>query len=127
IDVAVEQAARIPSPHTTILFFHLAGALGELPAAHSPAGNRDAPLLLNIASAWENARDDEVNTAWTRGCFQAMRPFSTGGVYVNFLTEEEGQDRIEAAYGKATLDKLGALKKKYDPENIFRHTKTVTG
>jgi hypothetical protein len=64
---------------------------------------------------------------WARECFEAMTPFSTGGVYVNFLTEDEGSDRIEAAYGRPTLDKLAALKKKWDPENVFRHTKNVTG
>ena len=54
-----------------------------------------------------------------------MRTFSTGSVYINFLTEEEGRDRIEAAYGRPILDKLAALKKRYDPDNLFRHTKSV--
>ena len=68
-----------------------------------------------------------MSVRWTRAFFEATKPFSTGGVYVNFLTEEEGHDRIDAEYGKATLDRLGALKKKYDPDNIFRHTKNATG
>jgi len=127
IDVVVEKAARIPSPHSAILLFHIQGALGELPAGHSPAGNRDAAFVLNVTGSWENALDDELNVRWTRDCFQAMSPFSTGGVYINFLTEEEGQSRIEAAYGRAILDKLAALKKKYDPDNLFRHTKSVAG
>jgi FAD/FMN-containing dehydrogenase len=55
-----------------------------------------------------------------------MRPCSTGGVYVNFLTEEEGADRIEAAYGRANLQRLAALKRKYDPDDLFRHTKRVS-
>ena len=54
-----------------------------------------------------------------------LRQFSTGGTYLNFLTEEEGRDRIEAAYGRATLAKLAALKRKHDPDNLFRHTKQV--
>ena len=66
----------------------------------------------------------------SRGRATASRPparCSTGGTYVNFLTEEEGRDRIEAAYSAADLEKLAALKRKYDPENLFRHTKNVTG
>ena len=55
-----------------------------------------------------------------------MRPCSTGGGYANFLTEEEGADRIEAAYGRANLQRLAALKRKYDPDDLFRHTKRVS-
>ena len=60
-------------------------------------------------------------------CFEATRPFSTGGVYINFLTEEEGGDRIEAAYGRPVLQRLGELKRRFDPGNLFRHTKGVLG
>lgn len=119
------QAARIPSPHSAVIFFQLDGALNELPASHSPAGNRDARFVCNIASSWERPEDDARNIAWTRECWQAMKPFSTGGVYLNFLTDDEGPDRTAAAYGQATLDKLASLKRKYDPRGLFRHTKTL--
>jgi len=127
IAVAVEHAARIPSPHTAIVIFQLQGALGELPADHSPAGNRDTAYVLNISSAWEKAADDAVNQRWARDCFTAAAPYSTGGTYINFLNEEEGSERIEAAYGRQNLDRLATLKQRYDPENIFRHTKSVLG
>jgi FAD/FMN-containing dehydrogenase len=127
IDVLVARAERIPSPHSVILLFHLQGALGELPADHSPVGNRDAAFALNVASSWERAADDESNVRWARECFEATRRFSTGGTYLNFLTEEEGADRIEAAYGKQTLSKLAVLKAKYDPTNLFSQNKSVTG
>jgi hypothetical protein len=126
IDVVIDHAARLPSPFSAIIFFQLQGALGELPANHSPAGNRDAAFVLNIAGSWENAADDAANLRWSRDCFEATQTFSTGGTYINFLTEEEGAKRIEAAYGRPILDQLGALKKKYDPDNMFRHTKNVS-
>ena len=63
--------------------------------------------------------------AWS-DAFEAMRPCSTGGTYVNFLTEEEGAQRVEAAYGKANLDRFGELKRKWDPQDFFRHTKRVS-
>jgi FAD/FMN-containing dehydrogenase len=125
-EVLVAHAARIVSPHSTIAMFQLQGALGELPDGHSPVGNRDAAYLLNIAGSWEKPEDDAGNIKWARDCFEAMRPCSTGGVYVNFLTEEEGADRIEAAYGRANLERLAALKRKYDPDDLFRHTKRVS-
>jgi FAD/FMN-containing dehydrogenase len=125
-EVAVAHAARIVSPHSAILLFQVGGALNALPDEQSPAGNRDANYVLNVAGSWERPEDDEINMRWARECFEAMRPFSTGGTYVNFLTEEEGADRIEAAYGRANLDRLAALKRKYDPEDLFRHTKRVS-
>ena len=126
IDTAVEHAARIKSPHSAILMFQIGGALNELPAGHSPVGNRDAKYVLNITGSWEQPADDAANVAWARDCFEATRADATGGTYVNFLTEEEGADRIEAAYGRATLDRLATLKRKYDPQDLFRHTKRVS-
>ncbi len=127
VDLAAEHAGRIASPHSAILLFQIQGALGELPAGHSPAGNRDAAYVLNIAGSWEKPEDDAANLKWARDCFEATRSCSTGGVYINFLTEEEGAERIEAAYGRAILDRLAALKKRYDPDDFFRHTKRVSG
>lgn len=126
IELAAENAGRIRSPHSAVLLFQIQGALNERPAGYSPAGNRDAAYVLNIAGSWENAAADAVNVAWARECFEAMRPCSTGGTYINFLTEEEGRDRIEAAYSPADLDKLATLKRRYDPDNLFRHTKSVS-
>jgi hypothetical protein len=80
--------------------------------------------VVNLASSWDNAADDAANVRWARDGWQSVRPFSTG-VYLNFLTEEEGADRIEAAYGKAMLDRLAPLKRKYDPDDLFRHTKSI--
>ena len=125
IDVAVEHLGGVRSPHSAILMFHIGGALNELPAGHSPVGNRDAHYVLNIAASWEKPEDDEANKRWARDCFAATQPFSTGGVYVNFLNADEGRDRIEAAYGAENLRRLAELKRRYDPDNLFRHTKGV--
>ena len=124
-ELVVEHAARIPSPHGAIILFQIEGALNEQPANHSPAGNRDAAFVLNITASWEDAADDAVNVAWAREAWEAMRPFSTGGAYLNFMTEDEGAERVQAAYGKTTLARLAALKRAYDPDNLFRHTKTL--
>ncbi len=125
IDHAVDHAARIVSPFSAILMFQIQGALNDLPAEHSPAGNRDAAYVLNIAGSWDSANDDRANIDWARACFEATRGCSTGGTYLNFLTEEDGADRIEAAYGRANLAKLATLKQRWDPDNLFRHTKPV--
>ena len=64
--------------------------------------------------------------AWTRETWEAVKPYSTGGVYLNFLSDDDGADRVAAAFGKANLDKLAALKRKLDPTNLFRHTKSIS-
>ena len=122
---------RARGAHPLAAFGHPAvpdpGCANDRPAGYSPAGNRNAAYVLNITGSWENPADDAVNVAWARDCFEATRSCSTGGTYINFLTEEEGRDRIEAAYSPADLDKLATIKRGYDPDNLFRHTKSIAG
>jgi len=124
-EIAVVHADKIASPHSAILMFQIGGVLNEQPPGHSPAGNRDAMYVLNIAGSWEKPEDDEANMRWARDCFEAIRPCATGGTYLNFLTEEEGADRVQAAYGGPNLARLAELKRGWDPDNLFRHTKAV--
>jgi FAD/FMN-containing dehydrogenase len=66
-----------------------------------------------------------MNIAWARQAWSDMHRFSTGGTYINFLTEEEGEERIRAAYGK-NYDRLVAVKAQWDPGNLFRMNKNIT-
>ncbi|HSM14783.1 MAG TPA: FAD-binding oxidoreductase [Thermoanaerobaculia bacterium] len=120
----IEHAARIPSPHSAVILFQLGEALGRYGADHSPVGNRDARYVLNIAGSWERAEDDDANLGWARDAWNAMKSFGTGGNYVNFLTADEGDERIEAALGGA-LGRLAEVKKAWDPENVFRVNRNV--
>jgi len=121
---AVEHLHRMASPHSAILVFPVEGALNRLPENHSAVGNRDAAFVLNIAASWENVEDDKANIDWARAAWRDLCRFSTGGVYVNFLTEDEGDERIRAAYRK-NYDRLVALKTKWDPGNLFRINKNI--
>lgn len=121
---AIEHAERIASPHSAILLFPVDGALNQFPEDHSAVGNRDAAFVLNIAASWENAEDDQANIDWSRAAWRDMRRFSTGGTYVNFLTEEESDERIRAAYGK-NYRGLVDVKTKWDPKNLFRTNKNI--
>jgi FAD/FMN-containing dehydrogenase len=118
------HAERIVSPHSAVLLFPIDGALGRLPEDHSPVGNRNAACVLNITASWETAAEDRANIEWARAAWLDMRRFSTGGTYVNFLTEEEGDERIHAAYGR-NYGRLVAVKTKWDPTNLFRTNKNI--
>jgi hypothetical protein len=121
---SIAHASQITSPHSAILIFPLEGRVNELPEESSATGNRDAAAVLNIASAWERADDDARNIEWARGAWRAMRRFSTGGTYINFLTEEEGDDRTRAAY-RTNYGRLAEVKAKWDPANMFRTNKNI--
>ena len=123
-DKFIEHAGRIRSPHSAVILFQLEGALNEFAADHSAVGNRDARYVLNIAGSWERAEDDGVNVGWARDAWTDLKEFSTGGNYVNFQTEDEGADRIEAALGTA-YQRLAAVKAAWDPENFFRTNRNI--
>ena len=120
----IEHASKIPSPHSAVIFFQIGGALNQREEDHSPVGNRDARFVLNIAGSWEQAGADMTNIEWARAAWTDMKPFSTGGAYINFQTADEGQDRMEAALGNA-LQRLGKIKAKWDPENVFRTNRNI--
>ncbi len=120
----IEHAERIVSPHSGVILFPIDGPLNRLPEDHSAVGNRDATRVLNITASWENTQDDESNIEWARAAWRDMRRFSTGGTYVNFLTEEEGDDRIHSAYGQ-NYERLVEVKTKWDPGNLFRVNKNI--
>jgi FAD/FMN-containing dehydrogenase len=123
-DTVRAHAEKLPSPHSALLTFPLGGALNTLPRDASPMGNRDAQYVFNIAGAWDKAADDEANIAWVRGAWQDLRRFSTGGTYVNFLTEDEDADRTRTAYGEHYA-RLAAVKARWDPTNLFRVNKNI--
>jgi FAD/FMN-containing dehydrogenase len=124
LEAATTHAGRIQSPHSAILFFPLHGAINRLPADHSAVGNRDARSVFNVAGSWEQPEDDTRNIAWAREAWQDLRRFSTGGTYVNFLTEEETGDRVRAAYG-GNWERLTRVKAEWDPENLLRCNKNI--
>jgi len=120
----IEHAGRIRSPHSAVILFQLGGALNQLREEHSPVGNRDARYVLNVAGSWERANEDAANIEWARDAWNDMKSFSTGGTYINFLTEDEDPERIEAALGKG-LQRLAEIKSKWDPQNVFRTNRNI--
>ena len=124
IEEFIQQGPKIKSPHSAMLIFPLHGALSDLPENHSAVGNRSTGTVLNLAGSWEDPSEDDVHIGWARDAHSALKSYSTGGTYINFLTEEEGDDRIQDAYGE-NYKRLVDIKTKYDPDNFFRHNKNI--
>jgi FAD/FMN-containing dehydrogenase len=75
--------------------------------------------VLNPEANWQDPADDEANMTWVREFIQDMQEFSDGGRYLNFAGfQEEGDDMMRKAFGPQYA-RLAALKKKYDPTNLF--------
>jgi FAD/FMN-containing dehydrogenase len=123
-DKAINHAARIASPHSAVIFFQIGGALNGVPEDHSAVGNRDARYVINLAGSWEQAGEDAQHIEWARTAWSDIRPFSTGGTYINFLNADEGAERTAAALGK-NLTRLGAVKAQWDPQNVFRTNRNI--
>jgi hypothetical protein len=125
IRALVRHAAERPSPITSLDVWALGGAVGRVGSGERAFCQRDAPFLLGIESNWERREESEANIAWTRGVFHDMQRFSTGGSYLNFPGfGEEGENLLRGAYG-ANYDRLKAIKRKYDPENLFRENLNI--
>jgi FAD/FMN-containing dehydrogenase len=118
IDVILECVETITSPFSQVAGWAVGGAVSAVDPATTAVGDRDPGFEVNIAAAWPpSGPDSRRHVAWVREGWERMRPYAAG-VYANFLSDE-GTEGVESAYG-ARLQRLTALKDRYDPENVFR-------
>ena len=123
IDTLVRFHGPSTSPNSEIHIQHLGGAVGRVPDGATAFGGRGAPYLMNVVARWTDPGTDDAQIAWARDLYAAAEPFTTGGTYVNFLSE--GDDRVAAAYGPDKLEHLARLKEVWDPTNTFRLNQNV--
>ena len=124
-DMMIEYGKTIRSSHSAMLMMHLGGQTNRVGESDTAAGNRDAQYIVAIQSQWEDAAEDDSQIAWARDFWTALRPFGTGGTYVNFPTEDAGKDRVHEAYRPASYDRLVEVKTNYDPDNMFRSNQNI--
>ena len=122
IDTACEYARKLPSPESEIFFGQLGGEASQVPADATAYPYRDANYVMNVHTRWEDPADDDRCIAWAREFYDAMAPHATGGAYVNFISEREGEERL--GYGP-NYDRLVEVKNAYDPTNLFRMNQNV--
>jgi hypothetical protein len=124
IAALIQQAEKVTSRFSTMPLFTFGGAVARVAENATAFSNRNAQHNLNIVGAWEmNDPDPERHIAWVRETWEAMQPF-TLGTYVNFMSDEPA-DRVRAVYGPEKYERLVALKRRYDPENVFRHNQNI--
>jgi hypothetical protein len=125
IDTLVEHGSNVKSPYAFVGLFQLGGAVGRVDEPSTAYANRDAAYSLVISSGWDDPHETDTHIAWVRTFWNAIQPFSTGGAYINFMSHDEGQDRVIAAYGPEKYQRLVDLKNTYDPTNLFRLNQNI--
>ena len=123
IDITVDYSSRIASPLTSFPIWQMGGAIGRVGRDETAFNGRDAGHTFNIAVSTEDSEGFEREREWARDFWSALEPFHQS-VYVNFLMEE-GEDRVQEAYGQAKYERLRALKREYDHDNLFRLNQNI--
>jgi len=114
------NAEGIESPMSQMMMFHIAGAVNEHAEDDGAVGNRDAAFVAGAAGAWPGTDPEgEAYQHWVRSSWERIRPFSTGGNYINFQTTDDDVSRIESSY-RGNYERLRRVKADYDPDNVFR-------
>jgi len=120
-----EQFAELKAPANQIVLFQLAGALNERPEDDGAMGNREAAFACVMQSAWAaDSGAADANIAWVRRAWHDLKPYSTGGNYVNFQTEDEADERTVESY-RDNYERLERVKATYDPGNLFRVNRNI--
>jgi hypothetical protein len=101
----------------------LGGAMARVPADATAFAHRSSKIMVNVAALFEDVEDRPKYQEWVANFADLIRQDDMGA-YVNFL-EDEGEERIRAAYPGATWDRLREIKRRYDPTNLFRLNQNI--
>jgi FAD/FMN-containing dehydrogenase len=128
-DAAIEQhlrhAAKTPSELSLMHLYPIDKAVHAVGSDETPWGARDATWSMVIAAIDPDPAKAGALTAWAKAYWEGVHPHNLGGGYVNFMSDDEGDARVRASYG-ANFDRLVAVKRKYDPENLFRVNQNIS-
>ncbi|MGW5849486.1 FAD-binding oxidoreductase [Streptomyces sp. NPDC055254] len=124
VDVFCARADSMPVPTgTQHLAWPQGGAIASAPGDY-PVPYRDAAWAVHPFAIWEDEADDERCRQWVKDVRADVQPWATGAVYLNF-TGDEGTDRVVAGLGDENMRRLGELKRRYDPDNVFRYNHNI--
>jgi len=119
----LEFGSKIPTPLSQMHLYPISGAAGRIGKEATPWAYRDAKYAGVFVGIDPNPANAEIITEWTKAYFEALHPYSSGGAYLNFIMDE-GQERIKESY-LHNYDRLQKIKKKYDPNNLFRVNQNI--
>jgi FAD/FMN-containing dehydrogenase len=126
LDTILKNFQKTPSPNTLSSIWNFGGATADVAADATAFGDRSMPYMFSMDSVWVEPSDDEKNINWTRNFWALMKDYSQDGrMYLNFPGQgEEGAKLLEDTFGE-NYSRLRAIKKKYDPDNLFRFNQNI--
>jgi FAD/FMN-containing dehydrogenase len=124
IDTIVAHGTQPVSPFSQVLLIPGGGAISRVADDVDAFGERDAPFNTHFLSMWEDSADDAANIAYVKELAAAMKPWTTGAAYLNFIGDE-GAERVRSSFGPEKFARLQGLKKEWDPQNLFRHNQNI--
>jgi FAD/FMN-containing dehydrogenase len=124
IDAAEERFATVPSPMTVILFEHFHGEVTRVGVTDTAVPHRAPGWNLLIPAVWTDPADTDANIGWAKDSFAAFMPHFTGGRWLNYLGDDQGDDAVRAAYGP-NYGRLVEVKRRYDPGNVFHQNHNI--
>ena len=124
IDVHIEHMLRSPSELSLVHLYPIDGAVHRVGAKDAAWSCRDATWSMVICGIDPDPKKADALKTWGRAYWQAVHPYNLRGAYVNFLMDDESDERLEATYGP-NYKRLAEVKKKYDPGNLFRVNQNI--
>jgi FAD/FMN-containing dehydrogenase len=118
IDILIEASNDMSSAMNAIITYPIHGAVTRVPSDATAYALREKLWDVNIISQWMDG-DSDPHVKWTRGYWDKVEPLTTGTAYTNHMGGDDWQTRIRASYG-SNYDRLVEMKRKYDPNNLFR-------
>ena len=124
VDEMIRRWEAKGSPNSELHLHHAGGAMGRVPAEATSFGHRDAAYVLNVIARSPQARGFDKHVEWARAARAALSASGEGSMYVNFTGDAE-PDKARASYPPATYARLVAVKREYDPTNVFRLNQNI--
>jgi FAD/FMN-containing dehydrogenase len=124
VHAGLEAVAAAPSVGATITLWLQGGAIARVEPDAMAFNGREAPWWIGVESEWDGAEHDEAHVAWGRSTMAAIEPFTAAGHYVNDMVETSDAI-VRSVYGGAKYERLVDLKRRYDPDNVFRLNQNI--
>src|SRR5262249_9798844 len=121
----IGRMTALGRPPGGILIESLHGAPKDVDPGSAALGYRDAAFNVSAMASWTDPAHDADSVAWARTTAAAIEPWSVSGGYANYMKAEDSIDRVRAAFGPNSFDRLQALKSRYDPDNVLRRNQNI--
>jgi FAD/FMN-containing dehydrogenase len=119
----LEHGPNVPALQSTMHLYPINGAVHDTASTDTAFAHRDATFAPVIAGMWPDPADNTDNIRWVRDYYNATAPHSNQGGYINFMADDDN-DRIHANYNE-NYDRLVAIKRQYDPDNLFHLNQNI--